>query len=69
MHDNKKIEDLNALILMQTNKIYFIYSDFDKESEEIIAQILKDNYTSTKDTFIVKINYYNLKDAECVYIK
>lgn len=67
--NNKKIEDLNALILMQTNKIYFIYSDFDKESEEIIAQILKDNYTSTKDTFIVKINYYNLKDAECVYIK
>ena len=54
---------------MQTNKIYFIYSDFDKEGEEIIAQILKDNYTSTKDTFIVKINYYNLKDAECVYIK
>ncbi|GIM50954.1 hypothetical protein [Capnocytophaga stomatis] len=52
-------------IVINQGKITFFHSEFDKESEAIIRKALEETYRS-KDTIMVNLRFYNIKEAKCL---
>ena len=58
-------ENTKALVLIQPQKVSFIKSEFDKESEAVIRKTLEETYRS-KDTIMINLRFYNIKEAKCL---
>ena len=58
-------EDLETLAIIFPQEVVLMNSEFDRESDSIIKQVLKDKYTSPNDTLMVIVKFYNFKEAKC----
>ena len=54
-----------AMAVIYPQEVVLMNSEFDKESDSIIKQVLKDKYTSPNDTLMVIVKFYNFKEAKC----
>ena len=55
-----------AMAVIYPQEVVLMNSEFDRESNSIIKQVLKDKYTSPNDTLMVIVKFYNFKEAKCV---
>lgn len=54
-----------AMAVIFPQEVVLMNSEFDRESDSIIKQVLKDKYTSPNDTLMVIVKFYNFKEAKC----
>ena len=55
-----------AMAVIYPQEVVLMNSEFDKESNSIIKQVLKDKYSKPNDTLMVIVKFYNFKEAKCV---